>query len=220
MDQIDLFNIEHNPSTEVVISETKPSLTPKPVKSQKLPTDSSDINILAFASKHQRDMWRAFKHRRADVGADVYKGLVDRYISSNNSNINNMMNANAGLKNTYGIGFGMGGQIGDMMTKSGTALQNNQQGFLDAERDAFVRDRDFAMNRYGDYNSKILGRAPQSSNQTPNMSNPYTATLGGAMAGFGLGQGFANMFTPPPQVNNSQFGYNTGVQRPYIPYGL
>ncbi|ADE38624.1 hypothetical protein [Candidatus Puniceispirillum marinum] len=140
---------------------------------------------------------RSYDDRRADVGADVYKGLVDRYISSNNSDINNMMNANAGLKNTYGIGFGMGGQIGDMLTKSGNAFQTNQQGFLDAERDAFVRDRDFAMNKYGDYNTKILGRAPQSSNQAPNYNNPYTATMGGAMAGFGLGKGFADMFTKP-----------------------
>ena len=64
MDQIDLFNIEHKPSTEVVISETKPSSTPKPLKPQKLITDSSVTNILAFASKYQRDMWHTFKHRR------------------------------------------------------------------------------------------------------------------------------------------------------------
>lgn len=136
--------------------------------------------------------------RRANVSSNVFNNLTNQYLRNNTQDINNMMAANAGLKNTYGIGFGMAPKIGDMLTTSGNAFQNNQQGFLDAERDAFVRDRDFAMNQYGDYNAKILGRAPQSSSQRPITANPYTATFGGAMAGLGFGNQLSQLFAPTP----------------------
>jgi len=143
---------------------------------------------------------RAYDDRRADVASNVFDRLSNQYIRSNTQDINNMMSANAGLKNTYGIGFGMGPTIGNMLTGAGGAFQTDAQGQLDADRDLFDRQRDFAMNQYQGFNS-LLGGLPNVGQINPVTANPYTATLGGAMAGFGIGNKLGDLFKPTPTYN-------------------
>ena len=65
MTQFDIFNDYAQPTHEENISTTNVAqVADKPVKPQAQPSDPSATNILAFAHKHQRDMWLAFKHRR------------------------------------------------------------------------------------------------------------------------------------------------------------
>ena len=141
---------------------------------------------------------RALDDRRAKVAGNVFNNLTNQYLRSNTQDINNMMQANAGLKNTYGVGFGMGPTIGNMLAGAGGAFQTDAQGQLDADRDLFERQRDFAMNQYGNFNT-LLGGLPQVGQVKPNTANPYTATLGGAMAGFGFGGKLGDMFSSNPQ---------------------
>ena len=126
---------------------------------------------------------RALNDRRSKVATNVFSNLTNQYLRQNNQDINNMMQANAGLKNTFGIGFGMGPTIGQMLTGAGGAFQTDAQGQLDAERDLFERQRDFRMGQLGNFNN-LLGGLPAVGQVAPNRANPYTATLGGAMAGF------------------------------------
>ena len=132
-----------------------------------------------------------------------------------------MMSANAGLKNTYGIGFGMGPTIGNMLAGAGGAFQTDAQGQLDADRDLFERQRDFAMGQYGDFNS-LLGGLPQVGQVKPNTANPYTATLGGAMAGFGFGGKLGDMFSAQPKTrpNRPQVPMYTGFDYDMMGYGF
>ena len=146
---------------------------------------------------------RGFDDRRAKVASDVYSNLTNQYLRSNTQDINNMMQANAGLKNTYGIGFGMGPTIGNMITGAGGAFQTDAQRQLDADRDRFERERDFAMQQYGNFNA-LLGGLPNVGQIRPSTANPYTATLGGAMAGFGFGNKLYDMFKTDPAPQPTQ----------------
>ena len=159
---------------------------------------------------------RALDDRRADVSSGVYKNLTDQFLRSNTQDINNMMRSNEGLKNTYGIGFGMGSNIGNMLTRGGSAFQTDRQGQLDADRDLFERQRDFAMDQYGGFNS-LLGGLPAVGQVRPNTANPYTAALSGAMMGFGAGGNIADLFkqqqpptptmTPAAVPRGGNFGF-------------
>ena len=145
---------------------------------------------------------RGAEDRRADVASDVYKNLTNQYLRSNTQDISNMMRANEGLKNTYGIGFGMGSNIGNMLAKSGAAFQTDAQGQLDANRDRFERERDFAMGQYSNFNS-LLGGLPSVGPVRPSTANPYTATLSGAMMGFGVGNNLYDMFKQRPDTTTT-----------------
>jgi hypothetical protein len=82
-----------------------------------------------------------------------------------------------------------------MLTRGGSAFQTDRQGQLDADRDLFERQRDFAMNQYGGFNS-LLGGLPAVGQVRPNTANPYTAALSGAMMGFGAGGNISDLFKP------------------------
>jgi len=65
MEQFDIFNdYAQTIHEENASSSDVAQVADKPVKPQVKPTNASATNILAFAYKHQRDMWMAFKHRR------------------------------------------------------------------------------------------------------------------------------------------------------------
>jgi hypothetical protein len=85
---------------------------------------------------------------------------------------------------------------------------------MNDDRARFEGDRDFAMNQYNNYNAGILGRAPQTAgNVRPNLVDPTMAGVGGAMAGFGMGQKFQNAFQPqaaPTVQGFGQSGPSTG----------
>lgn len=135
--------------------------------------------------------------------------------TANNNTFNNMMAANRGLAATYGIGMdtanaGITGMLG-----SGSADQVDAQNRLDADRQRFEGDRDFASNQYGNFMSGILGRAPMSPpGQSPNYNNPTMGALTGGMAGFGFGNKYSN------QLSNffGGLGTNPPAQRPGATY--
>ena len=70
---------------------------------------------------------------------------------------------------------------------AGNSLQGYSQANLNDQRQRFEDQRDFELNQRKDYQSGILGRAPDTSNKfQADMNNPYAAALGGGMAGFGF----------------------------------
>lgn len=153
---------------------------------------------------------RGYNDRRADVAAGVYNDLADQYLRSNTQDLQNMSAANEGLKNTYGIGFGMGPTIANMMTDVGSAYQQDAQAQLDDTRSNFERQRDFALDQYMRFNAGILNNAPQTASYTPVTANPTMAGLGGAMAGFGFGGKYLNDLFKPNVTNPNPFGTPNG----------
>jgi hypothetical protein len=105
------------------------------------------------------------------------------------------MNANSGLGNLYNTGFGMGNQIGGMMTNSGNAFQKDAQNQMNTDKAQFENDRDFQLDQYNKYMSGILGQAPRTTGQiTPNLYDPQMSGLMGAVQGFGMGGKMQNAF--------------------------
>ena len=72
-------------------------------------------------------------------------------------------------------------------------LQMDEQGQLDANRAAFERQRDFAMNQYGSFGN-ILGGHQASAKFHQIRANPYTAALSGGMMGAGFGGNIMDYF--------------------------
>jgi hypothetical protein len=137
--------------------------------------------------------------------------------SANNNTFNNMMAANRGLAATYGIGMDTANSGITGMLGSGSADQIDAQNRLDADRQRFEGDRDFASNQYGNFMSGILGRAPMSPpGQNPNYNNPTMGGLTGAMAGAGFGNKYGQ------QISNFFGGFGSQPQRAgasYFPGG-
>ena len=153
---------------------------------------------------------RAFDDREADVRAGVFNDLTNQYLRSNTQDLQNMTSANEGLKNTYGIGFGMGPQVANMLTKAGGALQSDSQNQMNDNMNSFERQRDFALDQVAKFNAGILNNAPQTANYQPITTNPTMAGLGGAMAGFGFGGQLGDLFKRTPTATTG--GYLPGSQ--------
>jgi len=130
---------------------------------------------------------RGYADREADVRSNMMSDMVRQYRAQNNTDINNMLSANSGLMNTFNTGFRMGPTVAQMLTTPGAAYQTDAQAQLDADRSAFERNRNFEMDALNQYASGILGQAPRTTTVSPITANPYTAQLGGMMAGAGFG---------------------------------
>ena len=77
---------------------------------------------------------------------------------------------------------------GDFGMMGGNQLQGYEQAEMDAARNEFNTNRDFKYDRYNDYMSRQLGKAPTTSNQYEiNNANPVQAGLMGGIQGFGFG---------------------------------
>ena len=138
---------------------------------------------------------RSYDDRMADVTADTQNTLANRYLTQNQNQFTNQMNANTGLGNLYNTGFGMGNQIGGMMTGAGGAFQADAQNQMNTDKAQFENDRDFQLNQYNKYMSGILGKAPMTTGQiTPNLYDPNMSGLMGAVQGFGIGGKMQNAF--------------------------
>ena len=156
---------------------------------------------------------RAYDDRRADVASNVFRGLTNQYLSSESRDLSNMTNANNALSRIFGFGANMGRQAAGDLAKAGGAFQTDRQGQLDADRDLFDRQRDFAMGQFGAYNS-ILGNLPNVGQVRASTANPYTAALSGAMMGAGFGGNMYDYFNrnrqapAQPTYNNSPYAIN------------
>lgn len=136
---------------------------------------------------------RAYDDRSARTATAIQDALIGRSLSAQDKQFSDAMAANDALKNTFGIGFGMPTVISGMLTSAGGGLQTDEQNRLNDAFNRYNRNRMDKLDILGQYNANILNRAPTSTNfsQTPNMTNPLMATIGGANAGFGFG---GNMF--------------------------
>lgn len=137
---------------------------------------------------------RAYDDRRADVAAGIGRDLTNQFLRSEQNDFNNMMRANQGLRDVFGAGTALSQGGGKALTSAGGMLQTDAQAQLDAQRDAFERQRDFAMGQYGNFNS-ILGNMPNVGRVQPSNANPYTAALSGAMMGAGFGGNIYDYFS-------------------------
>lgn len=131
---------------------------------------------------------RDYMDRAADTTANINDTLMQRSLKEQDASFRNQMNANRALGDTFNTGFGMNQDSLKMMGAAGDIQQKDTQNQYNADKTAFDNERDFALDAYNKYNSGILGRAPQTSNQQANMANPMNAMVGGAMSGFGFGQ--------------------------------
>lgn len=168
---------------------------------------------------------RGYLDREADVRANIENTLANQYMTNQNNRFANMMSANNALANTFQTGFNTGkGGIG-AMSGAGEAFQTDEQNRINADRERFEGNRDFASGAIGDFMSGILGRAPMSPpGQTPNYFNPTAGALSGAYAGMGFGNkygdqlsnlfgGFGSSPTPTPYYASGQsaMGPYTGL---------
>lgn len=156
---------------------------------------------------------RDYMDRAADVTAGINDDLMNRSLTEQNNAFRNMMAANQGMGGAYSTAFGQGMDAMKMQGAAGDVQQKDQQNQYDAAKGQFEGERDFAMDQYNKYNAGILGRAPQTSNQRPNLVNPTMAGIGGAMAGFGFGQQYLspmfNQQAMPATTPLGQGGYMT-----------
>ena len=156
---------------------------------------------------------RAYNDRRADVAANIQDKLIGRAMTANQNQLANMTTANQNLAGTYGTGFTNAGTAADYMLNAGGMLRQEQQGIYDDQRANFEGNRDYDLNQLMAYNAGILGRTPTSAgNPQAVTANPTTATLSGAMAGFGFGQKYGPQFAQ--MFNQPTGGYSYGAGNP------
>lgn len=138
---------------------------------------------------------RAYGDRAADVSADITNTLMNQSLAQQQRDFGNAMNANAGLANTFSTGLNSGFQGLGQQLAAGGAFQRDEQNQFTDQQSNFERQRDFELDQYNKFMAGILGRAPtQGKNYTPNLVDPTSAALSGAIAGFGTGGQIANSF--------------------------
>ena len=137
---------------------------------------------------------RAYDDRRADVATNIQNNLIDRSLNQQaqqfadqGSALQGAGQANQSIQSAYGVGMDTLGQGANFGMNAGNSLQGYNQANLNDQRQRFEDQRDFELNQRKNYQSGILGKAPDTSNETQaNLNNPYAAALGGGMAGFGF----------------------------------
>ena len=166
---------------------------------------------------------RAYDDRRADVRSDIGRDLTNQFLRSEQTDFNNQMRANQGLRDVFGVGTTLAPAGADALTKGGGMLQMDEQGQLDADRAAFERERDFAMGQYGAFGN-IIGGVPNVGQISPSTANPYTAALSGGMMGAGFGGNIMDYFNQNqrPSYANTGFmgpqGYQSYNPTPAVAY--
>lgn len=168
---------------------------------------------------------RGYDDRRADTTAMINRDLMDQSLSQQNQQFKDQMLANQGLQNSYLQGINSMGAMGDFMTGAGRNLRAYDQGFLDDQRSAFERQRDFNLDQQIKYQSGILGNAQNQSPQNPVgvTASPMAAGFGGAMQGASMGMGFQDWYNNLPRTGGpapiSQGVPIGGYTSPYKPGG-
>lgn len=158
---------------------------------------------------------RAYDDRRADVATNIQNNLIDRSLNQQaqqfadqGSALQGAGQANQSIQSAYGVGMDTLGQGANFGMNAGNSLQGYNQANLNDQRQRFEDQRDFELNQRKNYQSGILGKAPDTSNETQaNLNNPYAAALGGGMAGFGFQQEYY------PQQQSSLVPQNSPMPR-------
>ena len=153
---------------------------------------------------------RAYDDRRADVAAGVGRDLTNQFLRSEQTDFNNMMRANQGLRDVFGAGTALSQGGAGALTKAGGMMQTDAQAQMDADRDRFERERDFAMQQYGMFGN-LLGNVPNVGQVRPSTANPYTAALSGAMMGAGFGGNIMDYFNQNRRPTGQSAGPMAGM---------
>jgi hypothetical protein len=164
---------------------------------------------------------RAYDDRRADVTTNIQNSLIDRSLGQQaqqfqdqGSALQGAGQANDGLQSAYSMGMNTLGQGSNFGMNAGNSLQGYNQANLNDQRQRFEQQRDFEMEQRKGYQSGMLGKAVGSPSVQPNLNNPYTAAVGGAMNGFGFASDYmANR--PAPVQQQPMFNYNKPTQNPH-----
>lgn len=140
---------------------------------------------------------RAYEDRAADVSADINQSLQNQYINQFNTGLNNRLSANSAMASAYNNAVGFGERAAGNQLRAGTAYQTDDQARMDDQRARFTDQRDFALNQTNKFASGVLGRAPMSPPTVkPNLVDPTSATMFGAMQGFGAVDWYKNRNNP------------------------
>tara|TARA_B100001057_G_scaffold294338_1_gene294440 strand:+ start:4448 stop:5488 length:1041 start_codon:yes stop_codon:yes gene_type:complete len=131
---------------------------------------------------------RAYQDRAADVSSDITNTLMNQSLAQQQRDFGNAMSANQGLASAFGTGINTGFQGLGQQLAAGGAFQRDEQNQLTDDQTNFQNQRDFELDQYNKFMAGILGRAPtQGKNYAPNLVDPTSAALSGAIGGFGLG---------------------------------
>lgn len=138
-------------------------------------------------------------------------GGMNAYGNANDA-LNTAGGFNNQISNAYNTGMNTMQTGGSMAMNAGGILQGYGQSQMDADRAAFEGARDYDMGVYQNYNAGILGRAPNSSQNTQvNSTSPIAGLMGGAMQGVGFQDQFFG--GGQPMFNNpTQYAPTTSVR--------
>ena len=140
---------------------------------------------------------RAFDDRMADTSASINDSLMSRYLSDDQQQFNNAMNANRALGGVYNTGLQNISQGANMMSAAGRGYMDYDQGALTDAYRRFNEARDFPLQQNIAYQKGILNNAVYESPRNPSAvtASPLSGAIGGAMQGFGYSPAPGN---PPP----------------------
>lgn len=156
---------------------------------------------------------RAYDDRRADVSTNIQNSLIDRSLNQQaqqfadqGSALQGAGQANDAIQSAYGVGMNTLGQGSNFGMNAGNSLQGYNQANLNDQRQRFEQQRDFELEQRKQYQSGMLGKAVSSPSVQPNLNNPYSAALGGAMNGFGFASDYmANRPAPAQPTSTGVF---------------
>lgn len=156
---------------------------------------------------------RAYDDRRADVSTNIQNSLIDRSLNQQaqqfrdqGSALQGAGQANTNLMGAYGMGMDTLGTGANFGMNAGNSLQGYNQANLNDQRKRYEDQRDFELEKRMQYQSGMLGKAPDTNNTyQANMNDPMAAAIGGGMQGFG----YASKYMP-------RGGQQTSFARPQM----
>ncbi len=155
--------------------------------------------------------------RTAATGAQVRDQMIDRSLNQQGQQFTDAMSANEGMQGAFTTGMNTVGTGGDFGMNAGTFLQQQEQAKMLDKRARFEGDRDFAYNRYKDYMSGMLNRAPASGSYQANTVSPGAAAVFGGMQGYGFGQQYGQEIRNRLPTNMGGYGSYGGGAPPMRP---
>lgn len=156
---------------------------------------------------------RGFNDRMADTAANIQQNLINQSMGAQQNQFANMMGANQGLYNALSAGQNMAGAGFGDMASAGGAFQTDSQNQMNTDMNAFNEQRDFQGNLVNQYMNNMSNAPSRYTGNQAVTTDPYSATLGGAMAGAGFGsqylQPFFNQVGAPSMAQPPSALYNT-----------
>jgi len=162
---------------------------------------------------------RAYDDRRADVATNIQNSLIDRSLNQQaqqfrdqGSALQGAGQANTNLMSAYGMGMDTLGTGANFGMNAGNSLQGFNQAQLNDQKKRFEDQRDFELEKRMQYQSGMLGKAPDTNNTyQANMNDPMAAAIGGGMQGFG----YASKYMPQGGQQGTGSFYRGSTPNPH-----